>query len=64
MQFDADTLFRIVDVAGVFANGLLGGAVARTKGFDAIGFVMLAIVSGLGGGILRDTLLGTGFRSR
>lgn len=61
MQFDADTLFRIVDVAGVFANGLLGGAVARTKGFDAIGFVMLAIVSGLGGGMLRDTLLGTGF---
>lgn len=61
MTFDADLAFRLVDVTGVFANGLLGGAVARTKGFDAIGFVILAICSGLGGGMLRDTLLGVGF---
>ncbi|MDO5500220.1 MAG: TRIC cation channel family protein [Propionibacteriaceae bacterium] len=58
---DADLLFRVVDVTGVFANGLLGGAVARTKRFDLIGFIVLAIVSGLGGGMLRDTLLQVGF---
>lgn len=61
MDFDADLMFRLVDVTGVLANGLLGGAVARTKGFDAIGFVILAICSGLGGGMLRDALLGAGF---
>ncbi|WP_432559020.1 trimeric intracellular cation channel family protein [Granulicoccus sp. GXG6511] len=61
MNFDTDLLFRLVDVFGVFANAVLGGAVARTKGFDAIGFVILAICSGLGGGMLRDVLLGVGF---
>mgnify|MGYP003298467831 CR=1 FL=1 len=56
MNFDPDLLFRLVDVTGVFTNAVLGGAVARTKGFDAIGFVVLAISSGLGGGMLRDVL--------
>lgn len=58
---DPDVLFRVVDVIGVFANGLLGGAVARSKGFDIIGFVILAISSGLGGGIIRDLMLGVSF---
>lgn len=61
MSFDPDLLFRLVDVTGVFTNAVLGGAVARAKGFDAIGFVILAISSGLGGGMLRDVLLGVGF---
>ncbi len=54
------TLFRVVDVAGVLANGLLGGMVARANRFDPIGFLFLALVSGLGGGILRDLLLDAG----
>ncbi len=49
--------FRIVDVMGVVANGLLGGAVARRMGFDIVGFAILAVLSGLGGGLLRDVLL-------
>lgn len=60
-QLDPEVLFRIVDVTGVFANGLLGGAVARSKGFDPIGFLVLAIVSGTGGGMLRDLILGVSF---
>lgn len=58
---EPDTLFRIVDVTGVVANALLGAAVARARGFDVIGFLILAIISGLGGGMMRDALLGTGF---
>jgi uncharacterized membrane protein YeiH len=54
------TLFRVVDVAGVVANGLLGGMVARANRFDPIGFLFLALVSGLGGGILRDLMLDAG----
>jgi uncharacterized membrane protein YeiH len=50
-------VLRGLDLTGVFANALLGGAVARRMRFDAIGFAALAIVSGLGGGIIRDTLL-------
>ena len=44
----------------MFANALLGGAVARSHGLDPVGFAVLAIVSGLGGGIIRDTLLQRG----
>ncbi|MBY6685709.1 trimeric intracellular cation channel family protein [Rhodococcus sp. BP-149] len=53
-------LFRVLDLTGVFANALLGGAVARAFRFDLVGFSVLAIVSGLGGGIIRDTLLQAG----
>ncbi|MFE7422051.1 trimeric intracellular cation channel family protein [Rhodococcus sp. NPDC057529] len=53
-------LFRALDLTGVFANALLGGAVARSLRFDPVGFAALAIVSGLGGGIIRDTLLQRG----
>jgi uncharacterized membrane protein YeiH len=50
-------LLAALDLTGVFANALLGGAVARRHGFDPVGFAALAIVSGLGGGLIRDTLL-------
>jgi uncharacterized membrane protein YeiH len=53
-------LVRVLDLTGAFANALLGGAVARRHGFDPVGFAALAIVSGLGGGIIRDTLLQRG----
>ncbi|MPV37526.1 trimeric intracellular cation channel family protein [Georgenia subflava] len=53
-------LFRGIDLAGVFLNGVLGGIIARRRRFDAVGFALLAIVSALGGGMLRDTLLQAG----
>ena len=53
-------LLRALDLTGVFANALLGGAVARSHGLDPVGFAALAIVSGLGGGLIRDTLLQRG----
>lgn len=50
-------VFRAVDLTGVFANAALGGVIARRERFDPVGFATLAILSGLGGGIIRDTLL-------
>lgn len=50
-------LFRWVDLTGVLANAVLGGVVARGERLDPIGFGTLAILSGLGGGLIRDTLL-------
>jgi uncharacterized membrane protein YeiH len=41
----------------VFANAVLGGVIARREKLDPVGFVTLAVLSGLGGGIIRDTLL-------
>ena len=60
MSFEPDTLFRVVDIAAVVANGLLGGAVARAFRFDIVGFLLLAIACGMGGGMLRDILLNAG----
>lgn len=48
---------RILDLSGVFANGMLGGVLARDRGFDLFGFLVIGIISGLGGGIVRDVLL-------
>ncbi len=53
-------LFRVVDLTGVFGNALLGGVVARKEKLDPVGFAALAVLSGLGGGMIRDTLLQRG----
>jgi uncharacterized membrane protein YeiH len=50
-------LFRSLDLTGVFANAVLGGLIARHEKLDPIGFATLAVLSGLGGGLIRDVLL-------
>lgn len=50
-------IIRFLDLLGVLANGLLGGAVARRFNLDPVGFAVLAIISALGGGAIRDVLL-------
>ena len=59
-QFNAclPEIFRAIDLTGVLLNGVLGGRLARIKRFDAVGFCVLAITSALGGGMVRDILLG------
>ena len=63
MTTTVDTLseaIRFVDLAGVLGNAILGGIAARSARLDIVGFVILAILSGLGGGMIRDTLLQRG----
>lgn len=50
-------LIRAVDLTGVFANAVLGGVIARREKLDPVGFATLALLSGLGGGLIRDVLL-------
>jgi uncharacterized membrane protein YeiH len=50
-------LFTGFDLTGVLANAVLGGVMARAERLDPVGFATLAILSGLGGGLIRDTLL-------
>lgn len=54
---ELDLLTTILDLLGVFANGLLGGAVARSQGMDLFGFGAMGVICGLGGGVIRDVLL-------
>jgi uncharacterized membrane protein YeiH len=55
-----DFMVSIVDLVGVFANAVLGGISARLARLDFFGVCVLAIASGLGGGMLRDVLLQQG----
>lgn len=55
-----DSVFRLIDLIGVFLNGIVGGRLARSKRFDAVGFIVLAIMSAMGGGIIRDVMLAAG----
>ena len=57
---DATTWFEVVDLFGVFIGGLTGTLVARRFRYDITGIWALALVSGLGGGMIRDVLLQAG----
>lgn len=45
------------EVTAIFAGALAGAMIAVNRRFDITGLVVLAMVNGLGGGILRDLLL-------
>ncbi|HEY0186038.1 MAG TPA: TRIC cation channel family protein [Cellulomonas sp.] len=47
-----------MELVGVFVGALSGGLAAVRKGFDIFGILVLAWAAGLGGGILRDVLIG------
>ena len=44
------------DLAAVFLFGLTGVWVATRRGYDAVGAFVLAFVTGVGGGVLRDAV--------
>lgn len=48
----------VVELLGVFVFGLSGGLLAVGKRFDLFGVLVLAGAAALGGGVLRDVLLG------
>lgn len=52
------TLERSVDLVGVFFFAVSGGLLAVRKGFELVGVVALSLVTALGGGIVRDVVLG------
>lgn len=47
-----------LDIIGVFVFALRGALVGVRKGLDMVGVAVLAWVAGLGGGMMRDVLLG------
>ena len=54
------TIYRLSDVVGVLLMGVIGGTVARQRGYDIIGFFFIALFSALGGGMIRDVLINEG----
>ena len=54
-------LFRLVhffDVLAAIVFAVSGALVASRKGMDVMGFMWLAVVTGVGGGTMRDLILG------
>lgn len=56
--FDSEPLQLVLDLLGVFVFGLSGGLLAVRKGFDVIGIAVLAVLTALGGGLIRDLVIG------
>ncbi|MGB9034432.1 hypothetical protein BLJ79_06535 [Arthrobacter sp. UCD-GKA] len=48
----------LFDLLGVFFFGVSGSLLAARRGFDIIGSLLLAGLTGIGGGIVRDLVLG------
>jgi uncharacterized membrane protein YeiH len=53
------TPFFVLELLGTIAFAVSGGAVAVRAGMDWLGVVVLAVVTAVGGGTIRDLLIGT-----
>jgi uncharacterized membrane protein YeiH len=51
-------LLTVLDLVGIFVFALSGGLVAVRKDLDLFGVLVLAGITGLGGGFMRDVLIG------
>ncbi|HEY8294472.1 MAG TPA: TRIC cation channel family protein [Micrococcaceae bacterium] len=50
----------ILDLLGVFFFAVSGCLLAARKGFDLVGSLLLGSLVGLGGGVVRDVIIGAG----
>ncbi len=48
----------VIDLSGTAVFALSGGLLAVRRNFDVVGVLVLSVAAGLGGGMLRDVLLG------
>lgn len=51
-------LLLILDLLGVSVFAVSGGLLAVRRRLDVVGVLVLAVVTGLGGGVIRDLLIG------
>lgn len=52
------TIFNVLDLLATIAFAVSGSLAAMNKRFDPFGVVIIAITTAIGGGTLRDTLIG------
>ncbi|MEQ8405315.1 MAG: trimeric intracellular cation channel family protein [Oceanicaulis sp.] len=51
-------VFAMLDLAGIALFALSGGIIAARKGLDPFGAAVIGMAAGMGGGTIRDILLG------
>ncbi len=54
---EPSTTLIVLDLVGIFVFAITGALVAVRKGLDVFGVLVLAAMTGLGGGFLRDVLI-------
>ena len=54
----SEFLFYLLDLIGTFVFAVSGGLKATRHQLDLLGIIVLAILTGVGGGLIRDVLLG------
>ena len=54
----SDAIVVVLDLVGIFVFAISGALVAVRKQYDVFGVLVLAGTTGLGGGFLRDVLIG------
>jgi uncharacterized membrane protein YeiH len=57
-QYSQDVLLLAVDLAGTFVFAVEGAMAAIAAGLDLFGLLVLSFATALGGGIIRDLLIG------
>ncbi|HEY0474504.1 MAG TPA: trimeric intracellular cation channel family protein [Kribbella sp.] len=55
---DGSAALQVLDLVGIFVFGITGALVGVRKKLDVFGIQVLALVTGLGGGFIRDVLIG------
>ncbi|WP_260705370.1 trimeric intracellular cation channel family protein [Edaphobacter flagellatus] len=56
--YDPDFLLLVVDLMGVFVFAVEGGLAAIRSNLDVLGLLVISFVTALGGGMIRDLLIG------
>lgn len=56
--FDPNSIIYAFDMVGVVACSVSGTILARSKNFDPMGCILVAMVTAIGGGTVRDVMLG------
>lgn len=54
----ADSLFFVTEMVGTIAFAASGAMVAIERGLDLFGIIFLGVITAIGGGVIRDILLG------
>ncbi len=57
-MFDPSILFFLTELAGVIAAAVSGAMLAMERNLDLFGVIFLGVVTAIGGGVIRDLLLG------